>query len=100
MGDGGKGSRQRKAEVSQSVVDSNWDAIFKKKHNEIVKAAAECGCYNCMEKKIDPTTFMPASLNTFIVCPKCGNKRCPRATDHNFECTNSNEPGQAGSRYK
>ena len=34
-----------------------------------------------------------------IVCPTCGNKRCPRATDHRFTCTNSNEPGQPGSRY-
>jgi hypothetical protein len=25
--------------------------------------------------------------------------RCPRATDHNLACTNSNEPGQPGSRY-
>lgn len=99
MGDGGKGSRQRKAEVPQAVVDSNWDTIFKKKHKEITDAASDCGCYTCMEKKIDPTTFMPASINKFIVCPKCGNKRCPHATDHNFECTNSNEPGQTGSRY-
>lgn len=34
-----------------------------------------------------------------IVCPKCGNKRCPHATDASYECTNSNEPGQEGSRY-
>jgi len=32
-----------------------------------------------------------------IVCPNCGNKRCPRASDHNFICTESNEPGQIGS---
>lgn len=36
---------------------------------------------------------------TMEVCPTCGNKRCPRATDHNLPCTNSNEPGQPGSRY-
>lgn len=34
-----------------------------------------------------------------IVCEHCGNKRCPHATDHDFECTNSNEPGQPGSIY-
>jgi len=35
----------------------------------------------------------------FIVCKTCGNKRCPKATDHRLECTGSNEPGQPGSRY-
>lgn len=35
----------------------------------------------------------------FIVCPECGNKRCPHATDRKYECTNSNETGQPGSAY-
>lgn len=34
-----------------------------------------------------------------VVCPDCGNKRCPKATDHRFLCTNSNESGQTGSSY-
>jgi len=34
------------------------------------------------------------------VCPKCGNKRCPKATDHNLKCTGSNESGQKGSVYQ
>lgn len=34
-----------------------------------------------------------------ILCPECGNKRCPKATDCSLDCTNSNEPGQAGSVY-
>lgn len=38
-------------------------------------------------------------VNTMIVCSECGNKRCPKATDHRLTCTRSNEPGQAGSRY-
>ena len=32
-----------------------------------------------------------------ILCPTCGNKRCPHATDHRLDCTGSNDPGQAGS---
>lgn len=36
---------------------------------------------------------------TFIVCPDCGNKRCPRATHHDNPCTRSNESGQPGSDY-
>lgn len=42
----------------------------------------------------------PITLSRMILCPECGNKRCPRAIDHRLECTNSNEPGQPGSRYE
>jgi hypothetical protein len=34
-----------------------------------------------------------------VLCPTCGNKRCPKATDHRLDCTNSNEPEQYGSIY-
>lgn len=36
----------------------------------------------------------------FIVCPDCGNKRCPRATQHDNACTRSNASGQPGSDYE
>jgi len=38
-------------------------------------------------------------MSYMILCPTCGNKRCPKATDCSESCTDSNEPGQAGSRY-
>ena len=38
-------------------------------------------------------------LDRMILCPECGNKRCPKATHHELPCTNSNEPNQAGSVY-
>ncbi|HBT3954021.1 TPA: hypothetical protein MBN28_006008 [Klebsiella variicola] len=46
-------------------------------------------------------TCRPVVLNDmrFVVCPDCGNKRCPRANDHRNACTGSNEPGQEGSTY-
>lgn len=31
-----------------------------------------------------------------VTCPRCGNKRCPRALNHNRACSESNEPGQVG----
>jgi hypothetical protein len=34
-----------------------------------------------------------------IVCTACGNKRCPRASDHELNCTGSNDIGQPGSVY-
>ena len=58
-----------------------------------------CYCYNCKSKEVDERGFSLV-IYTFIVCPECGNKRCPKSTDHNLACTNSNEPGQEGSRYK
>ncbi|HGK4033521.1 TPA: hypothetical protein ACJ2OW_004819 [Klebsiella pneumoniae] len=46
-------------------------------------------------------TCRPVVLNDmrFVVCPDCGNKRCPRANDHRNACTGSNEPCQEGSAY-
>jgi hypothetical protein len=42
---------------------------------------------------------MPLNQAQVIVCPECGNKRCPKASDHHNACTHSNEPGQPGSVY-
>ncbi|MDI0464332.1 hypothetical protein QIV89_06660 [Klebsiella variicola] len=51
----------------------------------------DCWCRTCR----------PVAINDmrFVVCPDCGNKRCPRANDHRNACTGSNEPGQEGSAY-
>lgn len=59
-----------------------------------------CGnCHACLEGVNDPVTGFPVKASRMILCPKCGNKRCPKATDHRLECTDSNEPGQPGSCY-
>lgn len=49
-----------------------------------------CSCEACK-----PNTLMEMRM---IVCEKCGNKRCPHAQNHEYSCTNSNEPGQVGRR--
>ena len=56
-------------------------------------------CYNCLSDTYEDGRTYPKSAYTFTVCTQCGNKRCPKATDHTLECTNSNEPRQKGSRY-
>lgn len=38
--------------------------------------------------------------SSMILCPDCGNKRCPKASDHELPCTGSNESGQPGSVYQ
>jgi ribosomal protein L32 len=59
-----------------------------------------CGnCELCLEGKLDQNGW-PLKMQRMIVCSNCGNKRCPRATDHRLECTNSNEPGQKGSSWE
>lgn len=32
----------------------------------------------------------------YVVCPVCGNKRCPKAKDHKMVCTMSNDLDQVG----
>ncbi|CAJ0705893.1 hypothetical protein [Ralstonia holmesii] len=61
------------------------------------KAAPKCWCYTCNKDRMEDG--FPYVMTRMIVCPSCGNKRCPRATDHNLACTDSNAPGQPGSRY-
>lgn len=51
----------------------------------------DCWCRTCR-----PVTVTDMR---FVVCPDCGNKRCPHANDHRNACTGSNEPGQDGSAY-
>ena len=55
------------------------------------QAVPGCGCEKCR-----PNTLADMRM---IVCAKCGNKRCPHATDHRNACTGSNEPGQPGSSW-
>ncbi|MFU0967192.1 hypothetical protein [Kluyvera ascorbata] len=50
-----------------------------------------CWCRTCR-----PVTMTDMR---FVVCPNCGNKRCPHANDHRNDCTGSNEPGQEGGAY-
>lgn len=66
-----------------------------------------CICHRCISEKNltgekTGSAFwdsIPLSSKQMIVCPTCGNKRCPHASDHDLACTDSNEPGQIGSIY-
>lgn len=64
----------------------------------------DCWCITCeamvleaREMNGDTLAFMD---RRFIVCPDCGNKRCPRATHHDRACTGSNDVGQPGSAWE
>jgi hypothetical protein len=54
-----------------------------------------CWCFRCLdEPSMGPFN---SAMRRMILCPQCGNKRCPRATSHDNACSGSNEPGQDGS---
>lgn len=97
MSDGGKGSTPRPFSVDHKTYSNNWDAIFGKKTEPAKKP--DCYCYNCLKDYTEPGSVFPYVTSRMIVCPTCGNKRCPHSTDHTLACTGSNEPGQPGSRY-
>jgi len=61
-------------------------------------AEARCWCRACNRDTKGPGGW-PYLATTFVVCPDCGNKRCPKANDHQHACTGSNDAGQLGSAY-
>ena len=60
-----------------------------------------CPCIACESELADTYERLTGDwyLRGMIVCPDCGNKRCPKATHHDQPCTGSNDPGQPGSVY-
>ncbi|MEA9440033.1 hypothetical protein VCX45_04850 [Aeromonas caviae] len=64
---------------------SGWQAVL------AATPKPECWCHTCRPVTSDDMRM--------VLCPECGNKRCPRANDHRNACTGSNEPGQEGSAY-
>lgn len=62
-----------------------------KHFRENAETSTKCWCHTCR-----PVTFADSR---FVVCPVCGNKRCPHANDHRNACTGSNEPRHEGSAY-
>ena len=71
----------------------------------VFKMLTEACCWTC-DKARRKGLDMMQQINRFgylggmIVCPTCGNKRCPKASWHKNQCSGSNEPGQEGSIYQ
>jgi hypothetical protein len=79
--------------ISNDEVRAKWEATL-----GLDNVLKTCWCFRCLdEPSMGP--FNPA-MRRMILCPQCGNKRCPRATSHDNACSGSNESGQDGSRYK
>lgn len=54
------------------------------------------GCAACDARIAETLEFPDNFSRPFIVCPQCGNKRCPKAFWHGNMCSGSNDPGQRG----
>ena len=59
----------------------------------------QCICHRCIKENDLREGAFPLSATIMILCPECGNKRCPKASDHRLACSGSNESGQKGSVY-
>ncbi len=60
-------------------------------------------CRRCEDANFTAHGYGPFERMTkraFIVCGACSNKRCPKATNHELDCTGSNATGQPGSDYE
>ena len=59
-----------------------------------------CGkCVDCLDKYDPEKEKFGPLFGRMVLCQTCGNKRCPKASNHNNYCTNSNDVGQRGSYY-
>lgn len=80
--------------------ESYWLRRMREEQGELPAEPAQspptpekCWCHRC--NPFDPKAISFSSQR-MVVCPDCGNKRCPHAEDHDFECTRSNATGQVG----
>ena len=76
-----------------------------------IDGADKCECHRCTRERFERGEYQRCENEShaeyifrlpptkMILCPECGNKRCPHASDHRLACTGSNEPGQPGSVY-
>ena len=58
----------------------------------------QCGCYHCASARTEPISGLPEVMTRMIVCPICGDKRCPRAAHHGNECSESRKAAGYAAR--
>ena len=62
-----------------------------------------CWCQRCRDfyaLTLPPIDRIAFHGSRMVVCPDCGNKRCPKANFHGNACTASNAVGQPGSSWE
>ena len=56
-------------------------------------------CYRCWDERTKDADMLTRLSRPMFLCPTCGNKRCPKASDHRLVCSGINATGQKGSIY-
>jgi len=80
--------------------ERNWKQEIPDNTNLRDLVNGNCGnCWKCKEEQVNANPGLIFVIQDMTACPECGNKRCPKASDHRNNCTGSNEPGQEGSIY-
>lgn len=52
----------------------------------------KCYCRRCLQERDERVNGIPYAVARMVVCPECGDKRCPHAEDHRNPCS---KPRQA-----
>ncbi len=63
---------------------------------DLVTRPIACWCRTCLDG-IEPApgqSHFPTRWTQMVVCALCGNKRCPKAENHRYLCTGSNDLDQ------
>ena len=82
--------------LQSSLYHANEQIKYLESH--LVTTEDGCGnCHACLVNVMENN--LPITFQRMILCPECGNKRCPKASNHRYQCTGSNEIGQKGSIY-
>lgn len=69
-----------------------WQRLIDKEINRKMPINTKCdNCFNCLNEP-EKGAYSPV-FNRMFLCPICGNKRCPKASNHINQCSGSNEPG-------
>ena len=83
--------------VTMSTVPDGYFDMFPEPTEDERAKGNICGrCHACLDTTEDVFDRVHRPM---VLCPGCGNKRCPQASDCTLPCTDSNEPGQHGSVY-
>lgn len=97
---------ERYVKSANERYNTEWTRVVSREVTDWAPVEEPCGCRVCvnnyanaLEAQGRGLEALTARTGSFIMCPDCGNKRCPKATFHGHECTKSNAPGQQGSLY-
>ena len=89
---------RRQITTRKSVQEGAPDRIadlLEEAANYIERLENPCQCGTCR-----PIDWRDPTSMRMILCPTCGNKRCPKALHHDCICTGSNDTDQIPKAYK